>query len=236
MKKISLVIPVYNEEKILENSIKKLYDHMSKNIKKDWKIIIANNASTDKTKEIAGKLVKKYSQVEAMHLLFKGRGNALKCAWKKYKSDVYAYCDVDLATDISYLKELFDNVFCGNNIVIGSRYLKEAKSNRTINRLILSKGYNYLIRLFFRTRISDFQCGFKAVDDKIIKEIIPRVKNKKWFFDTEMLLLAEQSGKYNIKEIPVSWRENKDTKVRIFEAIYEHIKGLVLLKKRLNEN
>jgi glycosyltransferase involved in cell wall biosynthesis len=231
--KVIVVIPVYNEEKVLESSIRNIYNYMDKNIKEDWNIIIANNASIDNTKEIADNLTKKFNKVRAVHLSFKGRGNALKYAWSKNKSDVYAYCDVDLATDISHLKELFDSILKGNNVVTGSRYLNKSKSKRTINRFVFSKGYIYLIKLFFKTQLNDFQCGFKAVDNKIVKEILPKVRNKEWFFDTELLLLAEQSGKYKIKQIPVAWKESKDTKVKIFKTVYDYVKNLIKLKRRL---
>ena len=233
-KKIILVIPVYNEEKILENSIKKLYFYMNKNIKEKWKIIIANNASIDKTKEIANKLSQKLHFVEAIHLKKKGRGNALKYVWSHYKADVYSYCDVDLATPIFHLKELFKNILNGNNIVIGSRYLNNSNSKRTIKRLILSKGYIYLIKLFFKTRLSDFQCGFKAIDKKVVNKILPEINNKEWFFDTELLILAEQSHRYKIKEIPINWTENKDTKVKILKTVFNYINNLIKIKNRIN--
>jgi len=233
MKKISLVIPVYNEERVLEDSVERLYKYMLGNIKYDSTIIIANNASTDDTKEIIDKLSQRFPNVKGFHLEFKGRGNALKYAWTHYKADAYAYCDVDLATDISHLKELFDAVLEGNNVVTGSRYLETSDSNRTIKRLVLSKGYIYLIKLFFKTNLNDFQCGFKAVDDKIVQEVLPNVKNKKWFFDTELLILAEQSGKYKIKQIPVAWKEGKETKVKIFKTVYSYVKNLMKLKRRL---
>jgi glycosyltransferase involved in cell wall biosynthesis len=234
MKGVILVIPVYNEEKVLEQSIFKLYKYMSTNIKQPWTIVIANNASIDNTKKIANRLSKKNKFVEVVHLKFKGRGNALKYTWSHYKADVYAYCDVDLATDILHLKELFDSILEGNNVVAGSRYQKTANSKRTISRFILSKGYIYLIKLFFKTNLTDFQCGFKAVDNKIVKEIIPKIRNREWFFDTELLLRAEQAKKYKIREMPVAWKESKDTKVRILKTVYDYIKNLMRLKIKLS--
>jgi glycosyltransferase involved in cell wall biosynthesis len=231
--KVMLTIPVYNEEKVLEKSILKLYKYMKNNIRYDWKIVIANNASTDRTKEIANRLTKKYKRIAAIHLPIKGRGYALKQAWTKFKSDVYSYCDVDLATDISHLKDLFDNILNGNNVVVGSRYLNDSDSKRTIDRLILSKGYICLIKLFFRTQITDFQCGFKAIDNQIAKNVLAKIKDTQWFFDTELLIRAEQSS-YRIKEIPVKWNENKDTKVKKFSLICTYIKDLIRLKMDLN--
>jgi glycosyltransferase involved in cell wall biosynthesis len=232
-KKILLVIPVYNEKKILVESIKKLENYLTENIIEDWIIIIANNASTDKTKEIAEELTKKHSKIKAIHLAEKGRGNALKYVWTNFKADIYAYCDVDLATDISNLKNLFDSMLEGNNIVIGSRYLKDSKTKRAIGRLILSKVYIFLIKIFFKTKLNDFQCGFKAIDNKIVKEVLPLVQDKEWFFDTELLLLAEKGG-YKIKEIPVKWQENQETKVKFIKTILQYLKNLI--KYKLNND
>ncbi|MBC8146809.1 MAG: glycosyltransferase [Bacteroidetes bacterium] len=231
--KIILTVPVYNEEKILESSINTLHTYLSKNISFDWNIIIADNASTDNTKTIAERLSNKNDFVKSVHLKYKGRGNALKYVWTKFDADIYAYCDVDLATNISHLKTLFDNVVKGDNIVIASRYLKKSNSNRTIKRFALSKGYIYLIKLFFKTNITDFQCGFKAIDKKVVQEILPKIKDKEWFFDTELLILAEQSNKYKIKEIPVEWHEKEDSKVRILKTVWNYIVKLIKLRIRL---
>ena len=232
--KILLAVPVYNEERVLRKSIAKLNSWMSKNVKDSWKIVIANNGSTDGTKKIANELAARFSNVKAVHIGFKGRGNSLKKVWGSYDADVYAYCDSDLATDLSCLKELFGSVANGNNVVTGSRYLKDSNSKRTFSRLVMSKGYNYLVRLFFRTSISDFQCGFKALDKKAVEAIVPKTRNKKWFFDTELLLLAEHSGKYNIKEIPVRWKEKKGTKVRFLRTIGSYIANLARLRMSIN--
>jgi glycosyltransferase involved in cell wall biosynthesis len=234
-RKIVLVIPVYNEQDVLEDSIRKLHHYMSKNIKDDWTVVIANNASTDNTQNTIDHLVKNFHNVQSVHLNIKGRGIALKKVLGSYDADVCAYCDVDLATDIIHLKQLFYEILDGkNNIVIGSRYLRSSRIRRTLKRFILSKGYNYLIRLFFKTKIKDFQCGFKAVDNRIVKELLPKVKDKRWFFDTELLIRAEQSKKYKIKEIPVRWHENNiKTNVHIFNTISTYIVNLIKLRFEL---
>jgi glycosyltransferase involved in cell wall biosynthesis len=234
-RKIVLVIPVYNEQEVLEDSIRKLHSYMSNNIKYTWEIVIANNASTDNTQNIINCLVKKFNNVTGFYVPIKGRGIALKRVWTSYDAEVYAYCDVDLATNINGLKQLFYEILKGkNNIVIGSRYLKSSKIKRTFKRFVLSKGYNFLTRLFFKTKIKDFQCGFKAVDRKIVKELLPKVKDTYWFFDTELLIRAEHSKKYDIKEIPVHWQENEvKTNVHIFNTISNYIVNLIKLCKEL---
>lgn len=232
MPKIILAIPAYNEDKILNSSIKKLHSYMSQNIEYDWEIIIANNGSTDRTKEISDNLSKNLQKVSSVHLGFKGKGNTLKYVWTNFKADVYAYCDADLATDINNLKELFDSVIAGNNLVIGSRYKKESDSRRTFGRWLISVIYIFCVKLLFETEICDFQCGFKALDNKIIKEIIPKIQDTGWFFDTELILLAEYSKRYKIKELPIKWQEKrvKDSKVKIFETGMNYIKNLVRLR------
>lgn len=240
MRKVILTVPVYNEEEVLEENIKRIISFFKKNFKYPYTIIIADNGSVDRTNKIGKKLAKRFKDLEYIFISKKGRGIALTEAWnyafKKYKADIYAYCDVDLATDISYLKELFDGVSKGNNVVIGSRYLKNSNSKRRIGRLILSKGYIYFLKTLFKTKISDFQCGFKAIDNKIVKEILPIIKDKEWFFDTELLLQTEYAKKYKIKQIPVKWNESKDSKVEIPHTIYDYIKKSILLRRRLKNS
>jgi glycosyltransferase involved in cell wall biosynthesis len=235
MTKIVLVVPAYNEEKILNASIRKLHGYMTQNIKHDWKIVIANNGSTDRTKEIAEGIAKDISNIEVMNLGEKGKGRALKYAWTNSKADIYACCDADLATDVGNLKKLFESVASGNDLVIGSRYMEGSDSQRTIGRKLTSLAYVSLVRLFFRTKIDDFQCGFKAMNDKIVREIVPQVKDNEWFFDTELILLAERAKKYKIKELPIVWREKrvKDSRVKISKAGINCIKGLIRLRFNL---
>ncbi len=232
-KKILLALPVYNEEKVLEKSVLKLYNYFKKQVEDDWQIIIVNNASTDSTQRIAELLDQNIVEVKTFYLREKGRGNALKAVWQKYEADIYAYCDIDLATDINNFIDLFKAIKSGNNIAIGSRYIKNSQTERTISRLIYSKVYIWLVRLFFPTKLNDFQCGFKAVDKKIVLDVLSLVKDNEWFFDTELLLIAENKD-YKIKEVSIKWRENPDTKVKFTRTIYNYIKNLFKLKKRFN--
>lgn len=239
MKKTLLVLPVYNEEKVLAKSVDRLVAYMSKNIKGDWSILIADNASTDSTGKVAKALTKKYRKVKYAFIKAKGRGNALRHCWTTYKADVYAYCDIDLSTDISGLKRLFDAVLEGNDVAIGNRYMKGSRTSRSADRLVLSKGYNALVRIFFRTSITDFQCGFKAVGGRVAKDVIPRTTSTNWFFDTEFLIISENARKYKIVQIPVTWKEEtgfkdvRKSKVNKLDTIIEYISWLSALKKRI---
>lgn len=229
-----IVVPVYNEEKIIEKSILIIHEHIKKNMKYPCTILIANNGSTDKTMDVAYRLEKKNSDIKTLDLTYKGRGYALKKAWNQIHADIYIYCDIDLSTDLSSLNDLIDKVRSGNDIVIGSRYHKRSKTKRTILRKTLSKGYNNIIRIFFKTKIHDFQCGFKAINNKIKEKVLPYIKDKEWFFDTELLLCSEHYG-YKIKEIPIIWKEKPDSKVRILQTIFSYINNIIRLKSRLSK-
>lgn len=240
MVKILLVIPVYNEERTLEKSISKLIKYTSKNIHQDLRIIIADNASTDDTARIGKRLEKKYKKVDYLFLKTKGRGNALKYCWTRFDADVYSYCDVDLSTDISCLKALFNGIINGNDIVIGNRLAMESKVKRSLTRTLLSRGYNRLVRLYFKTNVRDFQCGFKAINKSVAKNIVPKLESTNWFFDTELILVSEAKN-YKILQIPVIWEENPEivprkSKVKIFKIIFEYIGNIVKLKRRMQLN
>jgi len=232
MVKILLAVPAYNEEKILLNSIKELHDYMSKNIDHDWTILVVDNGSTDRTKEISDNLAKMLPNVTSVHLEKRGKGRAIRYAWTNSKADIYAFCDADLATDVRNLKELFNSIIAGNDLVVGSRYIEESDSRRAFARWLVSMIYVFCVKMLFKTSIHDFQCGFKALDNKIIKEILPQIKDDEWFFDTELILLAEYHKKYRIKELPVKWREKrgKDSRIKIFKDGINHLKNLIRLR------
>ncbi len=234
MANVTIVLPVYNEEDKLERNTLKLLEFCKKNIRHPFEIVIADNNSKDKTREIAEKLSKKHKQINYLYINRKGRGIALKTAWKEYKADVNIYMDIDLATDLSALPRLIDEVVKGNNVVVGSRYLRNSKIKRTPFRMLISKVYNLMVRAMFKTRIKDMQCGFKAVDKKTVDNVIPRTEDTQFFFDTELILTAEAMH-YKVKEIPVKWKEGKDTKVDFVRTITNYIKSLIKLRRRLKK-
>jgi len=234
MKKLTIdfVIPVYNEEKVLEKNICRLREYLINNEKNNWRIVIANNGSSDKSLEIAKRISNQYNNVEYIHVKKKGRGYALRDAFENSKADICIYMDIDLSTGLSAIQETVLNMEKGYDMVIGSRYQMGSKVKRSVHRLILSKGYNILVQLLFRTKVKDMQCGFKAVNQKIIKIILPNIRNNEWFFDTEMLILAERKG-YKIKEIPIFWEENNKSKVKIIKTIIDFIVDSIKLRRRI---
>ena len=234
LKSLDIVIPVLNEEQALENSIETLMSFCEENIGAyDWVITVADNGSTDQTLQIAQTLSKKYSKVQYIRLEERGRGRALKKAWAQSGSKILAYMDVDLSTDLSSLPDCLDAL---NNskaeIAIGSRLLSGSHVvGRSFKREFISRSYSLLFRMMFMVSFRDAQCGFKVVSKKVVEDVVPLVKNNNWFFDTELLILAEKNG-YPILEVPVRWVDDPLSKVNIMKTAIEDIKGLMRLRFR----
>jgi len=223
---VEITIPVYNEEKELEVNIKKLADYCSKNLSKfDWTITIADNASSDNTPIIAANLSKNDNRIQLFRLEEKGRGRAVKRAWSNSGADYCVYMDLDLSTDLKHLPNLLKALEDGYDIAIGSRLAKGAKvEGRTMLREITSRTLNFFfIQFWFRTHFTDAQCGFKGVTKKIVRDLIPKVKDNDWFFDGELLIIGEKSG-YKIFEEPVHWVDNPGSTVRLVSTIWGDMK------------
>jgi len=227
--KISIIIPCYNEEKILERNVNVLMNFLLKNFNYNWEIVIADNGSTDKTLEVAKNLSKKYESISYVHLNEKGRGRALKKCWLERNADILSYMDVDLSTNLESFPKLIEKIDNGADIAIGSRLIKGANTKRNLKREILSRGYNILIKILLGTKFSDAQCGFKAINKKAAIDLIPLIKDNSWFFDSELLILAEKRG-YKIAEVSVEWIEDLDSRVKIFKTTLDDIKGLLRMK------
>ena len=225
---LDVVIPVYNEERDLAPNITKLRDFLVQSCPYRWRIVIANNASTDRTLEIAQALAEQYpGEVTYIHLEQKGRGRALKRAWLASTADVVCYMDVDLSTNLRHLMPLVEPIFAGRyHIAIGSRLMPGARVTRQLKREVISRAYNLIIKLMFpRRRFSDAQCGFKALSRQAVQDLVPYIQDNHWFFDSELLLRAEQCG-YTIWEVPVEWIEDLDSRVKIIPTAIEDLKGL----------
>ncbi len=230
MPKVDVVVPVYNEEVVLTQSVETLRDFLTQNVSFSWNIVIADNASTDNTLAIAKQISKQYEDVTYVHLGLKGRGRALKKAWLESDADVVSYMDVDLSTGLDAFPILINSIDDKHGVAIGSRLMKGAKViGRSIKREITSRGYNMLIKAAFFPSFGDAQCGFKAVRRDVVQNIVPFIDNNEWFFDTELLLLAEKKG-YRIKEIPVEWKDDPDTRVDVVKTAMEDIKGLLRVR------
>ena len=229
---VDIVIPVLNEEVALPVCIEKLMAFTSDYPERDWRFVVADNGSTDRTTDIAIELSEQHSNISLSRLEQRGRGRALKKAWRESDADVRLYMDVDLSTDLQSLPPLVAAIADdGYEVAIGSRLIKDSEVvDRTVKREITSRGYNVMIHFFFpRTKWKDAQCGFKAISRRTAENILPLVKDNAWFLDTELLLLAGKAG-YGIKEIPVHWEDDPDTRVKIVSTAWEDVKGLLRLR------
>jgi glycosyltransferase involved in cell wall biosynthesis len=230
--RVDVVIPVYNEERDLERSVMTLRSFLLENGSRwDWRIVVADNASIDRTLSIAQALSERWSgQVAVVHLDQKGRGRALRRAWTEGGADVGCYMDVDLSTDLRFLPPLLEALTSGYDVAFGSRLAPGAQVKRGLKRELISRCYNAVIRLFFWHRFWDAQCGFKGVTRRVVEEVLPQVQDQAWFFDTELLLIAEKN-RYRLKEIPVAWVDDPDSRVRIVKTAWEDLKGLWRLRR-----
>lgn len=229
MNSVDVVIPVYNEEIVLARSVAILRDFLAKNLSCRWRIVVADNGSVDGTLAIARELAQQYPDVGYVQLEQKGRGRALRKAWLESDADVVSYMDVDLSTKLDAFPELLHALEEGCDIAIGSRLMKGSNVKRSLKREVTSRGYNLLIKAMFCSSFSDAQCGFKAVKRDAVQVLVPLIKDQAWFFDTELLLLAGMKG-YRIKDVPVEWVEDEDTRVHIASTIWEDIKGLLRVR------
>jgi glycosyltransferase involved in cell wall biosynthesis len=228
---VNIVIPVYNEQRALAASVRKLHEYLLRRFTFTCQITIVDNASTDASFALASELSRELSHVAALHLERKGRGCALRSAWSASEADVLAYMDVDLSTDLSALGELLVPLLEGRgDIAIGSRLLPAAEVTRGLKREVISRGYNALLRTLLGARFSDAQCGFKAGRREVIQSILPDVEDDAWFFDTELLHLAQRDG-FAIREVPVSWVDDPDSRVDILATACEDLRGIMRLRR-----
>lgn len=224
---LEIVVPVFNEEAALENSIKKLAEYLTNEMPSTWKITIADNASTDRTPVIAARLSEQLPHVDYRRLEAKGRGYALRDAWGASEAKVLAYLDVDLSTDLAALPPLVAPLLSGHSdISIGTRLGQSSRVSRGPKREFISRSYNFLLRRTMQVGFSDAQCGFKAIRADVARRLLPHVEDNGWFFDTELLIIAERSG-LRIHEIPVDWVDDPDSRVDIKQTALDDIRGMV---------
>lgn len=225
---VEITVPVYNEERELEENILKLYDFCKKTLRDYlWHITIADNASSDNTPVIATMLSQKHPEITHFRLEQKGRGRAVKRVWSNSHCDYCVYMDLDLSTDLVHLPELLFALENGYDVVIGSRLKEGARvEGRTMLREFISRILNFVfIRFFFQTTFTDAQCGFKGVTRRVVADLIPHIKDNDWFFDGELLVVASKSG-YTIFEIPVHWVDNPGSTVRLYSTILNDLDAM----------
>jgi glycosyltransferase involved in cell wall biosynthesis len=227
---VEIVIPVLNEEVALPLCIARLREFLPAAIPNPYRIVIADNGSGDRTHEIGLRVAAELPEVGYIRLEQRGRGRALKRAWLESNAGILSYMDVDLSTDIQAFPLMVKALEQGAHVAYGSRLARGAKVyKRRLKREVTSRGYNALIKLLFWSRFSDAQCGFKAITRPAAQAILPHIKDNAWFFDTELLLIAEKRG-FKLAGVPVTWTDDPDTRVRILRTAWEDVKGLLRLR------
>lgn len=225
---IEVVVPVYNEAHVLTASIRRLHEHL-RTLPLTSRIVIANNASTDRTAAVARALAADLPGVALLDLPEKGRGRALRAAWSGSTADVLCYMDVDLSTDLSALLPLVAPLLSGHSdLAIGTRLARDARVERGLQRELISRTYNRILRYSLGARFSDAQCGFKAIRADAARELLPQVRDQAWFFDTELLILAQRAG-LRIHEVPVDWIDDPDSRVDVVQTALDDLRGIARL-------
>src|SRR6478609_6853012 len=226
---LDIVVPVFNEERALEASIRRLHAYLRDDFPFSWRIVIADNASTDGTTAVAQRLARELPQVEALRLDAKGRGRALRAAWSTSPARAVAYMDVDLSTDLRALLPLVAPLLSGHSdVAIGTRLANGSNVVRGAKRELISRSYNTILHTVLRARFSDAQCGFKAVRAQTARELLADVRDDGWFFDTELLVLAQRRG-LRIHEVPVDWVDDPDSRVDIVRTARADLQGVARL-------
>ncbi|HEY0277093.1 MAG TPA: glycosyltransferase [Solirubrobacterales bacterium] len=227
---VEIAIPVHNEEATLEASARRLDAFCTEHLPYSFGIVIADNASTDRTQEIGEALAAELPSIAYVRLGEKGRGRALRRVWSHSDADVLAYMDVDLSTGLEALLPLLAPLISGHSdLAIGTRLARGARVVRGPKREAISRTYNRLLHLILRSRFTDAQCGFKAGRAATIKALLPRVEDQTWFFDTELLVLAERSG-LRIHEVPVDCVDDPDSRVDIVRTALDDLRGILRVR------
>jgi len=229
---IEVVVPVHNEQRVLEASIVRLHRYLTADFPFAFRITIADNASTDATWLLAKRLAERLPDVRAVHVAEKGRGRAVRQVWSASDADVVAYMDVDLSTGLEALLPLVAPLLSGHSdLAIGTRLANGAAVVRGPGRELVSRCYNLLLRTVMRARFTDAQCGFKAGRTEVVRALLPDVQDQEWFFDSELLLAAQHHG-LRIHEVPVDWVEDTDSRVDLVRTALDDLRGMARVARR----
>jgi len=228
---VDVVIPVLNEAHVLERSIQTVHDFLTLRVPYRWRIVIAENGSTDGTADVARRLCERFERVELLVVGKRGRGRALRAAWMRGDADILCYTDVDLSTELEAFPRLFTALIGERyDLAVGSRLARGARTTRSLKRDMISRCYNLILKFALDVRFSDAQTGFKAITREVARDVMPMVEDDEWFLDTELLVLSEKLG-YRIADIPVQWIEDDDSRVKIFRTAWEDLKGVSRLRR-----
>lgn len=235
--KFAIIIPVYNEEKIIASTLGTLTGFLAGKYPSDsYEIMVVDNASADRTGEILKGIASQNNNLKYLRLEQKGKGLAIKSGWEKYLDsdfEVLSFMDADLSTDLSALPALIDGAY-SHDLCIGNRFHPDSRIDRSLKRRLISHSYRLLAQTILDSKISDFPCGFKAIKNSAAKNILPLIQNQSWFFDNELAYWSEKKG-LKIKEIPVDWKDfrvsEKESKVNVASVSFQYLKELNRLRK-----
>jgi len=232
MASIDLVIPCYNEAHVVAGSVERTLSFLDAHPEHTWRIVIADNASNDRTLDVARELEAAHpGQVAALHIPVKGRGLALRTAWITSDADVCAYMDVDLSTDLQHLPALVDPLAAGDaDLSYGTRRHRDSETERGWRREFISRTYIQILRWGGGLRVSDAQCGFKAIRTDVARAVLPVVEDTGFFFDSELLLVAQHNG-FRLREVPVKWTDDPDSRVNVWRTAIADLKGLWRMRR-----
>ncbi|MET8975025.1 dolichyl-phosphate beta-glucosyltransferase [Streptomyces sp. NPDC004539] len=228
---VEIVVPVHNEAHVLAGSIGRLHAHLEESFPFPFRITVADNASTDATWSVATGLTLELPHVHARRLELKGRGRALKHVWSRSQADVVAYMDVDLSTGLEAFLPLVAPLLSGHSdLATGTRLHRRSAVTRGAKREFISRSYNLLLKAGLQARFSDAQCGFKAVRTDVFRALAPHIEDTAWFFDTELLVLAQRAG-LRLHEVPVDWIDDPDSRVDIVRTALDDLKGIARMTR-----
>ena len=230
---LDVTIPVFNEERDLEACLRRLHAYLRLSFPHPFRITVADNASTDGTLKTAERVARELREVNVVHMAEKGRGNALRRVWLASPAPVLAYMDVDLSTDLAALGPLLAPLISGHSdLAIGTRLTRNSRVVRGPKREFISRGYNFLLQSLLAAHFSDAQCGFKAIRADVARQLLPHTLDNAWFFDTELLVLAEKCG-LRVHEVPVDWTDDPDSSVDIVQTALADLRGMARLSRDL---
>lgn len=230
---VELVVPVLNEAHVLRGSVTTILEHLRERFPYPARVLIADNGSSDGTGEIARQLAEEHEEVRALLIDEAGRGRALARAWMQSDADIMAYTDVDISTELAALEKLCRAIWEeGYGLATGSRLMRDSDVTRGLYRETISRCYNFIVKTVLWTSFSDAQCGFKAISSEVAREVVPLVRDTSWFFDTELLTLGEKLG-YGVKDVPVRWVDDEDSRVKVFKTAWEDLKGVARVRAHL---
>lgn len=230
---LDVVVPVHDEETDLEPCLRRLHAHLTESLPWSFRITVAENGSTDRTPEVAHRVAAELPGVEVLQIPEPGRGGALRTAWLRSDAPVLVYTDVDLSTDLDALLPLVAPLVSGHSdLAIGTRLARSSRVVRGLRREVVSRCYNLVLRRTLATSLSDAQCGFKAIRADVAVRLLPLVEDTGWFFDTELLVLAERAG-LRIHEVPVDWVDDPDSRVDVVATARADLAGIARVLRAL---